>query len=189
MKNIQKITLALLVIIGINYSNAQTKNIVASKSNINWLGKKVTGEHGGTINIKEGNLIFKGNNLTGGTVIVDMTSMVATDLKPGQGKENLEGHLKSADFFGTEKYPTSKIVFKKVVSKGKNTYTVSADLSIKEKTNPVTFDIIINGNKATTALKVDRTKFDIKYGSGSFFDNLGDKAISDDFELNVTLQF
>lgn len=189
MKNLKTIAIALLVIIGTSVSNAQTKKIDASKSKITWLGKKVTGQHGGTINIKEGNLVFAAKKLTGGTVTVDMTSLVCTDLKVGEGKEKIEGHLKSEDFFGTEKFQTSKIVFKKVVASGKNSYMVTADLSIKEKTNPINFILTINGNTAAAALKVDRTKFDIKYGSGSFFDNLGDKAISDEFELNVALQF
>ena len=189
MKNLKTIAIALLVIIGTSVSNAQTKKIDASKSKITWLGKKVTGQHGGTINIKEGNLVFAGKKLTDGTVTVDMTSLVCTDLKAGEGKEKIEGHLKSEDFFGTEKFQTSKIVFKKVVATGKNSYMVTADLSIKEKTNPITFVLTINGNTAAAALKVDRTKYDIKYGSGSFFDNLGDKAISDEFELNVALQF
>ena len=189
MKNLKKIAIAFLLVLGTIVSNAQTKKIDASKSKITWLGKKVTGQHGGTINIKEGNLVFAGKKLTGGTVTVDMTSLVSTDLKAGEGKEKLEGHLKSEDFFGTEKFPTSKIVFKKLVATGKNSYTVTADLSIKEKTNPITFVLTINGNTAAAALKVDRTKFDIKYGSGSFFDNLGDKVISDEFELNVALQF
>lgn len=189
MKNLKTIAIALLVIIGTSVSNAQTKKIDASKSKITWLGKKVTGQHGGTINIKEGNLVFAGKKLTDGTVTVDMTSLVCTDLKAGEGKEKIEGHLKSEDFFGTEKFQTSKIVFKKVVATGKNSYMVTADLSIKEKTNPITFVLTINGNTAAAALKVDRTKYDIKYGSGSFFDNLGDRAISDEFELNVALQF
>ena len=189
MKNLKTIAIALLVILGTTVSNAQSKKIDAATSKITWIGKKVTGQHGGTINIKEGNLVFAGKKLTGGTVTVDMTSLVCTDLKAGEGKEKIEGHLKSEDFFGTEKFQTSKIVFKKVVASGKNSYMVTADLSIKEKTNPITFELTVVGNNAAAALKVDRTKFDIKYGSGSFFDNLGDKAISDEFELNVALQF
>lgn len=189
MKNLKTIAIALLLVLGNTVSNAQTKKIDAATSKITWLGKKVTGQHGGTINIKEGNLVFAGKKLTGGTVNVDMTSLVCTDLKAGEGKEKIEGHLKSEDFFGTEKFQTSKIVFKKVVASGKNSYTVTADLSIKEKTNPITFELTVIGNNAAAALKVDRTKYDIKYGSGSFFDNLGDRAISDEFELNVALQF
>jgi polyisoprenoid-binding protein YceI len=114
--------------------------------------------------------------------------LTSTDLS-GEYQGKLNGHLNSEDFFGTSKFPTSTLVFKTIGAKAKDVYTVTADLTIKGKTNPVTFDIAVNGNTASTKFKVDRTKYDIKYGSGSFFDNLGDKAISDDFELAVALKF
>lgn len=188
MKQLKTIAIALLVALGSVSVNAQAKKVKTTTSIINWVGKKVTGKHEGTINIKDGNLVFKGNKLKGGNFTVDMNSLNATDLS-GEYQAKLNGHLKADDFFGVEKFPTSKLVFKKIADKGNNVYTVTADLTIKNKTNPITFDITVNGNKATTALKVDRTKFDIKYGSGSFFDNLGDKAIADEFELNVNLEF
>ena len=78
---------------------------------------------------------------------------------------------------------------KKIGSKSKDVYAVTADLTIKGITKPVTFDITVNGNTATTTFNVDRTKYDIKYGSKSFFDSIGDKAINDEFELKVTLKF
>jgi polyisoprenoid-binding protein YceI len=189
MKQIKTIAMALLVMLSTSTIKAQSKAINVSKSKIHWVGKKVTGQHEGNVNFKEGNLIFKGNNLTGGSFVVDMNSIIVTDLKPNEGKEKLEGHLKNDDFFGTEKYSTSKIVFKTIKSIGKNKYTITADLTIKNKTNPVTFDIVINGNTATTKLVVDRAKYDIKYASTSFFDSLGDKAIYDEFDLDITLQF
>ena len=105
------------------------------------------------------------------------------------GKEKLEGHLNSEDFFGTEKFQSANLVFKTIADKNNNVYAVTADLTIKGKTNPVTFNISVNGNKATTNFKIDRSKYDIKYGSGSFFDNLGDNAISDNFDLMVELSF
>ncbi|MEZ7498734.1 YceI family protein [Flavobacterium sp. Arc3] len=188
MKNLKAIALALTVVFSTLSVAAQTKKIDASTSTISWVGKKVTGQHNGTVNLKSGTLIFKGDKLAGGTFMVDMTSLTSTDLS-GEYQGKLNGHLKSADFFGTEKFPTSTLVFKTIAAKSKTVYTVTADLTIKESTNPVTFDITVNGNTATTAFKVDRTKYDIKYGSGSFFDNLGDKAISDDFELAVALKF
>ena len=189
MNNLKTIAIALLVTISSVTVNAQSKNVDVAKSTINWVGKKVTGKHEGTINLKEGLLVFKKNKLTGGNFIVDMTSLSTTDLKPGEGKEKLEGHLKSDDFFGTDKFATSKLVFKTIKANGKNSYTVTGDLTIKSITNPITFIITVKGNSATTNLKIDRTKYDVKYGSGSFFDNLGDKAISDNFDLNVALQF
>ncbi|MFM2230311.1 MAG: Protein YceI [Bacteroidota bacterium] len=187
MKNFKSIALALFVAAS-TVVTAQTKKIDAAKSKIEWVGKKVTGQHNGTVNFKEGSLVFKGKKLTGGSFVVDMTSLTATDLQ-GDYQGKLNGHLKADDFFGTDKFPTAKLVFKKLVDKGNGVYGVSADLTIKEVTAPVQFEISVKGNTATTSFKVDRTKYGIKYGSGSFFDNLGDKTINDEFDLTVSLQF
>ncbi len=189
MKNLKTIAIALLVVFSTAAASAQVKKVDIAKSKITWVGKKVTGEHSGTVNLKEGNLIFKGKKLTGGNFVVDMNTISATDINAEQGKAKLDGHLKADDFFGTEKYPLSKLVFKTIAAKPNDVYTVTADLTIKDKTNLVTFDITVKGNTATTALKIDRTKYDIKYGSGSFFSNLGDKTINDDFDVNITLAF
>jgi len=188
MKNLKSIALAFVVALSALTVTAQTKKVDVSKSTINWVGKKVTGEHSGTVNFKSGSLVFKKNKLTGGSFIVDMTSLTATDLT-GEYLGKLNGHLKSEDFFGTEKNPTSTLVFKTIATKGNGLYTVNADLTIKGKTNPVTFDLTVNGNTATTAFNVDRTKYDIKYNSKSFFESIGDKAIYDEFELKVALTF
>ncbi|MCO6148786.1 YceI family protein [Flavobacterium sp. NRK1] len=189
MKNLKSIAIALVAVFTTLSATAQDKKIDAAKSKINWVGEKVTGQHEGTINIKDGVLTFKGGKLTGGNVTVDMTSIQATDLKAGEGKEKLEGHLKADDFFGTDKYPTSKIVFKSVKLKSAGVYTVTGDLTIKKTTKPITFDLAVGKNTATTTLKVDRTKYDITYGSKSFFDSIGDKAIYDEFTLNVNLVY
>lgn len=189
MKNLKTIALTLVVALATTIATAQNKKINTEKSIINWVGKKVTGQHSGTISFQSGTLVFEKNALKGGSFTVDMTSINVTDLEAGKGKEKLEGHLKADDFFGTDKFATSTLDFKKIGSKGNGVYTVTADLTIKGITNSVSFDITVKGNTATAKLMVDRTKFDIKYGSGSFFDNLGDKAINDEFELNVNLQF
>lgn len=170
-------------------ASAQNKKIDVKKSSIGWVGKKVTGQHSGTINFSEGTLVFNGKKLRGGKFTVDMNSITVTDLEAGKGKEKLEGHLKADDFFGTDKFGTATLEIKLISANGDDTYNVTADLTIKGISKPVNFTIAVKGNKATANLKVDRTKYDIKYGSGSFFDNLGDKAINDEFELNVSLQF
>ena len=110
MKNFKSIAVALVALFAFT-ANAQTKKINAAKSGIVWTGKKVTGSHTGTINLQEGALVFKGKVLKGGTFTVDMTTISTTDLKPGQGKESLDGHLKAEDFFGTEKHKTAKLNF------------------------------------------------------------------------------
>lgn len=188
MKNLKAIALALVVVLS-TAVNAQTKKVDATKSTINWVGKKITGSHEGTINLKDGNLVFKGKKLVGGTFVVDMTSMVVTDLKAGQGKEKLEGHLKADDFFGTDKYATASLVFKKLVAKTPSVYTVTGDLTIKGITKPVTFDLATTANTATANVIVDRTKYKIEYNSPSIFSAIGDKAINDDFTLAVALKF
>ena len=182
MKNLKSIALALVVALATVSVSAQTKKIDAAKSSINWLGKKVTGQHNGTVNFKEGALVFKGKKVVGGN------SLTATDLQ-GEYQGKLNGHLKADDFFGTDKFPTAKLVFKKIATKAANVFAVTADLTIKGITKPVTFDLTTTANSATAKFNVDRTKYDIKYGSGSFFSNIGDKAINDEFELDVTLKF
>lgn len=189
MKNLKTLALLLAVTVSTLTATAQTKPVNAAKSTINWVGKKVTGQHEGTIKLKDGAFFMKDGKIVRGKFTVDMTSIEVTDLKAGEGKEKLEGHLKADDFFGTDKFATSSINFKTATPKGKDAYTVVADLTIKGITKPVTFDLTVKGNTATAKVVVDRTKYDIKYGSGSFFDNLGDKVISDNFDLTVSLNF
>lgn len=188
MKNLKTIALALVVALGTTVASAQSKKINVEKSSINWNAKKVTGEHSGTVNFQEGALIFKNGKVAGGNFTVDMTSLTTTDLS-GDWKAKLDGHLKSNDFFDTDKFKTSTLVFKKIAVKTNGVYSVTADLTIKGITNPVSFDLTVKGNTASSVVKIDRTKYDIKYGSKSFFESIGDKAINDDFDLTVNLQF
>lgn len=157
------------------------------KSSITWLGKKVTGEHSGTVNLKSGYLNMDGDKITAGSFVIDMTSLAVTDLQ-GEYKANLEGHLSSEDFFGTANHPTATFTISKAKKDGM-TYKVAGDITIKGVTQPLTFDLHMKDNKAHAKLVIDRTKFGITYGSGSFFDDLKDKAIYDDFELDVNLEF
>lgn len=186
---IKKLGLLMIALMMFSFATAQTtKKVNVKKSKIVWKGYKVTGSHEGTINIKSGTLSFESKKLTSGKFTIDMPTLVSTDLS-GEYKRKLEGHLKSDDFFGIAKYPTATLMFKKVKAKGKNSYTVTADLTIKGTTKPVKFDISIYGNKATASLKIDRTEYGVRYGSSSFFDNLQDKAIYDEFDLVVDLVF
>ncbi|MDX1326443.1 MAG: YceI family protein [Arenibacter sp.] len=187
------LTLVLAVVTGFtaiasNPVENEEKAVKVSESTVTWKGYKVTGSHYGVIDLKKGSLKFNNDQLTGGEFVVDMTSLVSHDLE-GEYKGKLEGHLKSDDFFGVATHPTSKLVFTKVTPNGKNSYKVTGDLTIKGKTNPITFDLSVYGSKATANLKVDRSLYDVKYGSGSFFDNLGDKTIYDEFDLVVDLVF
>ncbi|MFL2564088.1 MAG: YceI family protein [Flavobacteriales bacterium] len=153
-----------------------------------WKGFKVTGSHEGLISIKSGSLIFKNDELIGGDFVVDMTSLTCTDLS-GEYKSKLEGHLKSSDFFNTDQFPNSTLKITNVTKINSTSYNVKADLNIKGKSEKIEFVTSVYGNKATSSLKVDRTKYGIKYGSGSFFDSLGDNMIYDEFELTIEVQF
>ena len=186
-------TLAALILIAVvTFSfttiKGEKKEIKTDNSTVTWKGYKVTGSHYGTVALKSGHLVFDEGKLTGGEFVVDMTTIVTDDLE-GEYKGKLEGHLKSDDFFGVEKFPTSKLVFTNVKSTGKNSYEVTGDLTVKGKTAPVTFEMSIYGNKATANVKIDRTIYDIRYGSTAFFDDLKDKAIYDEFDLVTDLEF
>lgn len=179
------ITLVLTALVSLG-TFAQTKSI--KTSSIQWKGYKVTGSHYGTINLKEGSLTFNEGELQGGSFTIDMTSLVSLDLE-GNWKDKLENHLKSDDFFGVESHPTASLVINEVVASSKNSYEVTADLTIKGITKPINFTLAIYGDKANTTLKIDRAEYNVRYGSGSFFDNLGDKTVYDEFDLVVDLEF
>ncbi len=185
-------SLALALVFGVATAtepvDEEKKEVKTDASKVTWKAYKVTGSHTGTIDLKSGALIFDGDKLTGGEFVVDMPTLISTDLE-GDSKGKLEGHLKSDDFFGVDNHAASNLVFTNVSSSGKNSYEVTGDLTIKGITKAVTFDVSIYGSKATATLKVDRTNYGVKYGSGSFFENLGDKTIYDEFDLVVDLEF
>jgi len=163
-------------------ANAQSKQVDIKKSVLTWNGKKVTGEHTGHILFKSGKLDFNGDKLKSGEFVVDMTSITCTDLEDEGYNKKLVGHLKSDDFFGVETYPTSKLVLSSVEMNG-DKYQVKGKLTIKEKTHPIEFNVTKQGDAFVGKMVVDRAKYDVRYGSGQFFDNLGDKMIYDEFEL------
>jgi len=188
IKNLAIVAIVAFTTFSFTNVDVEKKDIKVENSKLVWKGYKVAGSHEGTIAIKSGSLSFSDEKLVGGEFVVDMTTLVSTDLE-GEYKGKLEGHLKSDDFFGVSNFPTATLVFKDVKATGKNSYSVTGDLTIKGKTNPITFSISIYGSKATAALKVDRTLYDVKYGSASFFDGIKDKAIYDEFDLVSDLQF
>lgn len=188
---IAKIVIVLVVsLLTFSFTTSYGKRLerTIKKSKVVWKGYKVTGSHQGTIDLQQGSLIFENDKLMGGTFIIDMTTITNTD-QEGEYKQKLEGHLKSDDFFGTEKFPTATLALKKVKSTGKNSYIVTGDLTIKEITKTIDFDFSLYENKANATLKVNRAEYDVRYGSNSFFDNLKDKAIYDEFDLVVDLEF
>jgi polyisoprenoid-binding protein YceI len=184
------LSIVLLIVITASLTAFTLKDtgykIDSQKSKINWVGKKVTGQHAGTINLAEGTLTSKGKKITGGSFAIDMTT-----LKDEGANTRLEDHLKSDDFFSTAKHPKATFVISSIESKGGDEYAVKGKLTIKGITNDIEFPSTIQITKDQVTAKakiiVDHTKYDIKFRSGNFFENLGDKAIEDNFELNVEL--
>lgn len=189
MKNLIFLFVMLLTVSGFAYtSNPVLKSVNVKESKIEWKGYKVTGSHTGTISVKSGNFEFDNNgSLTGGNFVIDMSTIEVTDLKGG-GAVKLKGHLTSADFFGVENYPEATFEITKVISRGTpGQYKIIGDMTIKNITKEIKFNAEIDESKATANIVLDRSEFDIRYGSGSFFDNLGDKTIYDDFNLSISL--
>tara|TARA_R110001632_G_scaffold222279_1_gene353374 strand:+ start:611 stop:1183 length:573 start_codon:yes stop_codon:yes gene_type:complete len=189
MKKIMLTTFfALTLIFGATATtNPIKKEVKVKESTITWVGKKITGQHNGTIALKEGTFIMEGDQLTGGSFVIDMTTITVLDLKAGKGKEKLEGHLNTDDFFGTENHPTATYEITNVTKNGA-TYAVDGNLTIKGITVTHQIKLMQNGDTFSTQLNIDRTKFGITFRSGSIFDGLKDKAIHDDFELDITLK-
>lgn len=190
MKTIKSLGVLVLALSITTTVFAGSQKVDVTKSTVKWLGKKVTGEHFGTISVKEGNLEVSNGKVIGGKVVIDMQSLIVEDVKDAGMNGKLAGHLKSDDFFGVATFPTSELVVTKVESNG-NTHTFSGNLTIKGITNAASFTATSakDGKETvyTGKLTIDRSKYNVKYGSKSFFDNLGDKVIYDEFTLDFNL--
>lgn len=190
--------LALALVVGTTaFAGGEKTPINKEKTVIHWVGKKVTGQHSGFVNVATGYFVTDNGSLTGGNFKIDMNTITVTDLKDEKMNGMLTGHLKSADFFDVEKsqYADFSITnVEKLDEKGKNgeNHTITGDLTIKGISHSISFPAKVNikGKKVTAQanFSIDRTKWNIKYGSGSFFDDLGDKMIYDDIDLNIVLK-
>lgn len=169
-------------------------NVDTQASKIMWTGSKPTGQHTGTINLSKGTLSVADGNITGGEFTIDFNSLVNVDLKPGEGKEDLEGHLKAGDFFETEKYPTGtfKVTNVAAVTDGGDvTHNVTGNLTMKDVTKSVTIpmNVAMMGDKISAqskAFTVDRTQWGITFHSGAL-GTAKDKLINDEVGLVVKL--
>ena len=161
-------------------------NVDATQSRMDWEGRKVTGAHNGTINIKEGQLVLEDGRLTGGSFVIDVASIRILDVTDPATNAQFAGHLASDDFFAIAQYPEASLTITSVVAD-----SVTGDLTIKGNTHPVHFSINLNVQgdslQASAKIVVDRTLYGIRFRSGNFFKNLGDTLIYNDFDLNVNL--
>lgn len=164
-------------------------------SSIHWVGTKPGGSHRGTIGITEGNLVINGTEVASGSFTIDMNSIVDEDLTDIKMNEMLVNHLKSVDFFDVEKYPVSTFVITKVEAEPGNdfvTHQVSGNLKIRDVEKNITFGatIVKDGDtyKAVSLpFTIDRVQWHVQYGSKSVFDDLKDKFIDDNIELQITV--
>lgn len=182
---------AAFAFVGFTSGPVTVLDVDTDASVIGWKGYKVTGSHEGTISVQAGELLVEEGKLVGGSFTIDVNTIKCTDLSGGVAGK-LEGHLKSDEFFGVATFPTAKFVITRVAPRGtEGAYKVYGDLTIKGKTKEVRFNTQLteeDGHTVAVAeLEIDRTDYDLRYGSGSFFENLGDKTIYDEFELSIRL--
>lgn len=172
---------------------AESVNLNPEKSSIQWTGKKVLGQHTGKVKIQSGTFSTNKGVLTGGEFTIDMTTITCEDLADADYNKKLIGHLNSADFFNVKEFPAANLKITKVLKATKvpNSYTLTGDLTIKGITNsitfPATFKAAGKGFEGNATFTIDRTLWDVRYGSSNFFEGLGDKAIRNEIEFKVNL--
>lgn len=188
------LALAVAAIAGGNEAKKSVMTVSPEQSTIEWHGEKVTGKHNGNVNVRQGNIILGDDGMIQSAYVqVDMKTITNDDIDDAENKAKLVGHLKSSDFFAVEKYPYAEINIKQFKpGKEEGTYIANGDLTIKGETQPITFPFTMSksGDEFTASgeLTFDRSQYNVRYGSDSFFDNLGDKVIYDDVKLNFTVK-
>lgn len=166
---------------------AQKFEVQPENAKLTWKGKKISSYHDGTINLKSGSFELKNKRMVKGEFVIDMTSIVNTDIENKERGKRLVGHLESSDFFNVEKHPTAEFSITGSTAFEQGEAEVTGSLTIKENTHPITFKVKRTGAKYTAKMVFDRSLYDVRYGSGTFFSDLGDKAILDEIEMDVTL--
>ena len=174
------------------YLEKGSYDIISTKSELKWIGEELsTDTHSGALVLKKGKIDVNENGVIHGEVEIDMTTITVSDMQGKWGKK-LEGHLKSPDFFGVEKHPNAFITFQSDENPIKNNQiNLTGKLTIKDITHPITFTAELLDIKpsiiAKANLSFDRSKYDVRFRSGKFFENLGDKLILDVIEVDVLL--
>ena len=171
---------------------AGTYSLLIDDSELSWIGTELsTKTHTGTIDFTDGTIVVDNDNTISGNVKINMSTINVTDLQ-GRSKEMLERHLRSSDFFEVESFSEAKFSFiSKSFDKLSNQISFVGDLTIKDITNPISFNATLLETspflKAKAVLSFDRSKYNVRFRSGNFFENLGDKLILDDIDVNIRL--
>lgn len=168
--------------------------VEAAESQVAWMGSNLRGSHDGTIGVSHGELFVYNDEILGGEVVIDMTDIIVLDIEDPDRNARLKGHLESDDFFSVDTYPvaTFEITSVQVIENalpGEENYRVYGNMTIKGITHGIGIDALIemtDDHILTRAdFDLDRSRWDVRFGSGSFFDNLGDNLIHDDFNLKL----
>ena len=188
MKKLGILFIIAFVVVSFSTISAQeTYKANVKNSTIVWKGYKPTGAHKGTITLKSGSILMQDNHITGGSFSVDMTT-----IKDADGSAKLEGHLKAKDFFEVEVFPTAKFVISKVEMKENGAATIKGNITIKGITKEISFSGEVSETNSSVTLKsatfqINRADFNVKYKSKTFFNNLKEKFVNDEFDLQVTI--
>lgn len=182
-------------VVSADLSSSGTYTVDSSASTLAWQGKKTVLTEWideGTIGVKEGSVVLEKGMITQAHLVIDMSTIAATKTGKGAGFEMLAKHLSSPDFFDVTKYPTSRFEMTKATKTAHpHEYLIEGNLTIKDKTVPTTITAQVSEEtgvvKALGTVSLDRTAWDVKFGSGKFFQNLGDKAINDVFTVTFAL--
>jgi polyisoprenoid-binding protein YceI len=168
-----------------------TFKIQQSGSSVNWTGKKVLGLHTGSINIANGYIEVRDNELKGGEIQIDMTSIVITDIEDKTTNKDFLDHLSGADFFSVDQFKTARLAITGSSKTDNGKFKVDGTLTIKDISHPVSFiatiEVFTDYLHSLGEIVIDRTLYNIRYGSGKFLANLGDALIYDDFILQFKL--
>ena len=190
-------TAAIFIIVFVSIlTAADTLQVDMENSQIKWIGRKVTGEHSGTLNLSGGWVVVGKNSINSGKFIFDMASISNTDIESPEWKQKLEDHLKSEDFFHTDSFPHAILEIKGrqslIIENSKKSEQIMAVLSIRGITHEIKFPFDLtqsqNNFNAEGSVDIDRTLYNIQYKSGKFFDELGDKLIYDNFTVQFMVQ-
>ena len=180
--NLNSAFLAFSLMFSMSLAAQSTLNTL--ESSLKWEGKKITGSgHNGSLTFLDSEVKLEDGNIKSGVFTVDMTTLTCDDLTANQGKAKLEGHLKSDDFFSVEKFNKATLTILSVENSN-----ATGVLTIKDISHPIEFKLTKNKDTYSADLVFDRSKYNVKYASGNFFKNLGDKLILDEIELTAQLK-
>lgn len=179
-------------VLGLAFKGKESEYKLNTKSSeVSWLAKKVGGEHSGKIGVSKGTLMVEGTAIKSGNIEMDINTITCTDITDAGYNEKMVSHLKNKDFFFLEKFATATFVISSSVDKGSGAYDLIGKMTIKGVTQDITIPVNVTVKDKTLAavgkVMIDRTKFDIKYGSKNFFEGIADKAIEDEFSLDFKI--